>query len=142
MTYINNFVKQEIRLNIPAEIEHVVEVREVLRDVCDEMGFTPHDASLVITAVWEATLNAATHGSPGGETDYVQVLIRRGDRELAIDITSKNPAFDLPDEMPKFDVTSRRGRGLPIIYAFMDEVKLTRGPDGVTLHLTKRIPLA
>ena len=132
-------MEREIRFDFPADIDHVVDVREALRKVCDRMGFTPHDASLVVTAVWEATLNAATHGSPRGKNDSVQVKITENEDSLCVDITSQDPAFDLPTDRPIFDPNSKRGRGLPIIYAFIDEVTLTRNADSVTLHLVKRL---
>lgn len=131
---------EEACFYFPAEVHHILHVREVVNKICLEMGFTPHDSGLIITAIWEAALNAVTHGSPGGIKDHVTVRITADDDVLKVRITSRNRNFNLPDNKPNLVPTSKRGRGLPIIYAFMDEVKLIEDEDGITMHLMKRLP--
>lgn len=128
-----------MHFDFPAGTQHILHVRETVHRVCLEMGFTPRDAGLVITAVWEAALNAATHGSPRGEADRVVVDVIVEDDLLRVDIKSADPAFRLPEGQPVITPTTRRGRGLPIMYAFMDEVSLTPAENGVTVHLVKRL---
>jgi anti-sigma regulatory factor (Ser/Thr protein kinase) len=130
-------MKEPLLLEIPSEVEHVQRVRDVIRDVCLRAGFTAHEAELAVTAVWEAALNAVTHGSPNGNRDRVAIEVTHKDNLLQVDVTSRDHAFTLPDDGPRLDPFSRRGRGLPLIFAFMDRVWLTRDADGVTLHMQK-----
>lgn len=130
---------EEACFNFPAQTHHLVHVRETVGKICLEMGFTPHDSELIMTAIWEAALNAVTHGSPEGTNDHVTVRIVADDDVLKVSITSSNRSFTLPDHIPDLVSTSKRGRGLPIVYALMDEVKLIEEENGVTLYLSKRL---
>lgn len=132
-------MRERISFDFPAEISHILHVRETANKVCLEMGFSPHDTGLIITAIWEAALNAVTHGSPNGPNDRILVDILVSNNILHVDITSNKPDFRLPDTPPAFDPTSRRGRGIPILYAFMDKVWLTPEENRVTLHMEKRL---
>ncbi len=129
-----------LRFDFPAEVKHVLEVREAARALCTDLGFSPRETDLLVTAVWEAVLNAATHGSPHGARDRVTVDVSISAGFLTIDITSRDASFRLPDPRPVFDPASLRGRGLPICYAFADEVDLTPYDDRITLHLRKKLP--
>lgn len=132
-------MQERISFEFAADVENVLKVRDAANSLCLRMGFGPVEASLVITAVWEAVLNAVTHGSPNGDKDSVQVTMTSEDDTFHIDIISRNTSFRLPDGKPVLNPSGRRGRGIPLMYAFMDSIWLSRENHTVTLHMTKRL---
>lgn len=135
-------MQERLSFDFPAKLEHVLEVRRAVHKLCIDLGFSRNEADMFVTAVWEATLNAATHGSPRGEADHVKVKVGTDDHTLLVDITSNDGTFRLPDRRPEFDPTTKRGRGLPMVYAIADSVSLTPHDHSVTLHIAKHLPTA
>lgn len=130
---------ESARFDFPAGLDHVSDVRSEAERMATRMGFPIQDVEMIGTSVWEATLNAVTHGSPFGEQQRVQVEIEARGDALTITVSSENPEFVLSEVRPALTPITRRGRGLIIIRSFMDEVRLVR--DGkCTLVMTKRLP--
>jgi anti-sigma regulatory factor (Ser/Thr protein kinase) len=111
-------------------------VRDLIESSAVAAGFGPTDVQRVVTAAFEAVTNAATHGSPLGAANSIAVVVSTYADRLVIDVTDEGNGFDdgAPCCMP--DTSSRRGRGLALMRALMDEVRLENA-EGGRVTLTK-----
>ncbi|MFR9805445.1 ATP-binding protein [Pseudonocardia sp. RS010] len=117
------------RRRLPAVLETLGLVRSGLRRWLAQLGW-PEDAALdVLLAVNEAVSNAVEHGfppagSPDGVVDVAaEVEWIGGDRRLRLRI--RDNGCWLPRPGPEVEVNRRRG--LPMMSALMDEVRIHRG---------------
>lgn len=120
-------------------LDNAIEARRVAYLACINMGWSANEALIIDTAVWEALVNAITHGSPHGERDQTTFTITTGPNHLHFEITSSDASFRLPDKVCMPSTDSSRGRGIPLICAIMDNVWLTSDENRVTLHMMKHI---
>ncbi len=88
----------------------------------------------ITLAVREALSNAVIHGN-GNRPEATVVLRCQPDDatgRLTVSVKDEGPGFDLEAHAPPEDPLSERGRGIPLIRAYADEVRM----DGSELTLT------
>lgn len=90
----------------------------------------------VVLAVYEAIANATEHayaGHPDGRGP-VRLTARRSSDIIAVTISDEGSWRPNTGD-------SSRGRGLPVIWALIEDVHLDRGQDGTVVHLRARVPV-
>ena len=109
------------RLQIPAAVERLAEVRAFVRESVAELGGSKRTADDLVQAVDEATCNVMLHGYDGqpGSID-VEVALR--DRNIEITVLDRAPVFDPTARPDPTAATSARRRP---------------GTAGVGLHLAR-----
>ena len=124
------------KLVIPSRPEHLHAVRELVENTASQAGLPPHEVQRVVTAAFEAVVNAATHGSPLGPENTITVEVYVYTDRLVIEVVDQGPGFKdtRPRQMP--GAASNRGRGIPLMRALMDKVEITNY-DGGKVTLTK-----
>lgn len=124
------------KLVIPNKFEHISRVRDLIGRAAKQAGFSPQEVQRIATAAFEAVINAATHGSPLGVKNTISIDVRVYADKFIVEVADQGPGFGdfKPSKMP--DVTSNRGRGVPLMWALMDDVKITSN-DGARVTLTK-----
>jgi serine/threonine-protein kinase RsbW len=122
------------RLEIPAELERLTEVREAVREVarsCEAPVTCMHD---LVQAVDEAVTNIIVHGYRGGPGTIELGAELIGD-DIVITLQDRAPTFD-PMTVPPPDLTipphRRRpgGMGIHLIRLAMDSVRHRPRPGG------------
>jgi len=108
------------RIRIPAELERLAEVRQLVREAARAAGATSDVVDDLVQAVDEAAANAIAHGY-AGQSGWVEVAIAVADGDLVITVEDEAPAFD-PTTRPEPDMT------VPA---------LVRGPGGMGIHLMR-----
>lgn len=125
----------QAKLVIPSRIEHLSRIRELIENSAAQAGFSPQRVQRIVTAAFEAVVNAATHGSPLGPNNVITVVVRVFEDRLEIEVFDQGDGF--PDlklrDMP--DTTSSRGRGIALMRTLMDKVELDNG-SGARVKLT------
>ena len=129
---------ETVRFDFPSGLDRAIDVRSEAERLAERMGFPVEDTEMIGTSAWEATLNAVTHGSPKGDEQRVQAEIKAEGDVFTMTVSSENPDFELPETDPALTPVTRRGRGLMIIRAFMDEVRLAHNGKS-TLVMVKRL---
>ncbi len=111
--------------------------REIVADAAGRIGFTPEDAGAIVSAVFEACANALTHGrTTGADTAALNIRILP-DRIEAV-VYDNGIGFPYPCQITMPPVSSPRGRGIPMMFAFMDEVDIDCS-HGCKVTLIKRL---
>jgi anti-sigma regulatory factor (Ser/Thr protein kinase) len=112
------------------------ELRQVLDLIGVAADFSIEDTFALQVAVSEAVTNALVHG---GDEEVEVAIDREGD---VVDVTVWSRGLielDRADPQRYPDSEAEGGRGIPLMYALVDEVRLDHSPDGTTVRLRKRL---
>ena len=124
----------ERRLEIPANLRRLAEVRRFADAAAADFGFGREDRYSIRLAVTEAVTNAVKHGSSSQE-DPVEVRAANEAGALAFYIRDRGrfiPKMSVADELPE------QGRGLTFMNQLMDEVEVRPSPDGTVVRFSKQ----
>ncbi|MEV4352099.1 ATP-binding protein [Actinoplanes sp. NPDC049596] len=124
-----------VRLALPTEADSVPAVRRLLRSALEVLHVNRGDSDDLEIAITEACSNVVRHASG---TDTFEVSLDVGDDRCSIDVTDGGPGFD-PDAsgMPPAS-SSEHGRGLMLIKALGENVRMHSVPRrGSLIHFEK-----
>ncbi len=111
--------------------------------VAGEIGFDEDDLNKIGMAVRETMVNAVVHGNRYSAKKRVQFRVWKGEGRLTILVGDEGEGFelsDLPDPLADENLLRQSGRGLLLIQAFMDEVRVERGhPHGTVVTMVKTL---
>lgn len=94
-------------------------------------GLPADRADEIAHALVEACLNAREHS--GSSDGLVRVGIAELDGDIHIRVSDRGSGFD-----PALRPSGRRGHGLAIINALMDQVRIDSGPEGTIVSMVKQ----
>jgi serine phosphatase RsbU (regulator of sigma subunit)/anti-sigma regulatory factor (Ser/Thr protein kinase) len=120
-------------LDLPAEPEALSSVRQSLERWLSEAGTSRRDAHAIKVACGEACANAIEHAYRPGDAAF-RIEASRMDSEVLIVVRD----FGGWREPRGTD----RGRGLPLMEALMDSVKVDPSSEGTTVQLRRRLAAA
>lgn len=139
-------VEARRRLEIPAELERLAEVREAVREVARSCEAPVTCMDDLVQAVDEAVTNIIVHGYRGGPGTIEMAAELVGD-DIVITIEDRAPTFD-PMRTPPPDLTipphRRRpgGMGIHLIRLAMDSVRYRPRPGGGNILTLRRSRVA
>ncbi len=138
-----------IELRIPSEVGNERLAIALSEAVANRMGFTEDRVEDLKTAVGEACMNAIEHGNRQDENIKVVVQLTVEPTRLAVDvldqgadpIPSRHPCPSI-ERMLDGEVPSG-GLGIFLIQNLMDEVEISREPNGgnqlrMVIHLQRK----
>jgi serine/threonine-protein kinase RsbW len=130
----------EFELIIPVEDEAELIAARTVEQIARAADFEQEAINQIKTALIEACINAAEHSDSPDRRIYQRFAIE--DDRLIITVSNKGKTFGSMNgqSTPSIGVgpqSSKRGRGLQIIRALMDEVRFERTDDGASLVMTK-----
>ena len=109
-------------------------LRAALDDIGGRFGLTEDDLFELKVAATEALTNAIK-GSVDGRP--VDVAVEPSDDAIAVEV-SNHGAFDLADPTLA-DIESEGGRGIPLMFALVDEIEFASTGDGTRVRMRKRL---
>ncbi|HEX7164088.1 MAG TPA: ATP-binding protein [Trebonia sp.] len=140
-------------LHLPRDAVSVPVCRQVLNGCLETLGVTPDTRADIALALSEACANVVLHAGPG---DEYEVQVSAKDRKCAIEVVNAGRldsgltadghrvagepwgGFPLTDQ--PVPVTAERGRGLRIIDAVAENLRLTGNQrHGTTVHFEKTL---
>ena len=136
-----------VRLQIPSLFE-MVDLVQVLSDRMGNMaGFDEDVVHWIGVAVRESVINAIKHGNK--EDAAKPVMIEFGftpiDRptQLVVSVTDRGAGFEpeeVADPLAPENILKSSGRGIFFMRSFMDDVQLTRVPEGgMEVRMVKKL---
>ena len=129
-------------LYLPRDAASVPVSRQVLDGCLETLGVTPEIRTDIALALSEACSNVILHAT---ETDEYEVMARAADGRCVIEVVNRNGALAVPAARtaPPADgvvpLTAEHGRGLKIMDAVVDNLRLTGSRDGTTVHFEKAL---
>lgn len=134
--------RQNVELFLPSTLGFEKVARNAAEAIAREMGFTEDRIDDLKTAVAEACMNAIEHGNLQDRSSAVTVLLSAAPGHLQIRVEDRGRQ-SIPDPLPAPGTSAPdRGWGLFFIQSLMDEVEITRLPEGgnlvkMTIYLGK-----
>jgi serine/threonine-protein kinase RsbW len=130
----------EFELVIPIENEAELIAARTVEQIARAADFEQEAINQIKTALIEACINAAEHSDSPDRRIYQKFAIE--DDRLIITVSNKGKAFGSKSDQSSptngaGPAASKRGRGLQIIRALMDEVRFERTDGGASLVMTK-----
>jgi serine/threonine-protein kinase RsbW len=134
-------MRMSVRLNLPREVDSVPAVRRLLRCALAIIKVDKQSGADLEIALTEACANVVKHAA-GAEK--FEVLLDVADDHCAIDVLDNGAGFDaaaMEADTPATD--SERGRGLYLIRALSDNVRMQSTPRrGCLIHFEKSFTFA
>jgi serine/threonine-protein kinase RsbW len=117
---------------------------DILKAALDA-GFGEDEQHEIGMAVRECMVNAVVHGNRYNKNKHVHVKVTKSASDFEIRITDQGEGFEterVPDPLDDTNILRHSGRGLFLMGAFMDDVKVQRvSPSGTEVTLTKKLGL-
>jgi sigma-B regulation protein RsbU (phosphoserine phosphatase) len=132
-----------VDLRVPARPDRLKLIRSCVADACAIAGLSRDCTQDLVHAADEACQNIIRHGYGDAADGDISLRITHAHDRVTLTLTDTAPPAP-PDAIAPRTSTSpeRGGLGTRVISACVDDVALTRGPDGRgnQLTLTKWIP--
>lgn len=134
-------VQASARLVLDSEIRLVDVAHQAAEKMAQLAGFNSADALNLGLAVREATINAIVHGNRKDPRLKVRITLTAMENELRIKVRDQGSGFDptaTPDPTAEANLLRTSGRGLLLMRAFVDQVKIRNHGAGMEVTLVKR----
>ena len=133
------------RLTVKSSTENLIEIRNFLSGIADELSLPNDLVDKIILSVDEACTNVIKHAYDSSPTEEIDINVKYAKGKLEITIVDSGKHFD-PNSVPTPDlkkyVKERKhgGLGMFLMKKLMDEVQYSALPDGRNqLKLIKQI---
>ena len=128
---------------LESSLNSVDQAEELALDMARKAGFDEEDLHKIAMSVRETMVNAVVHGNRYSAHKKVHVSVSQSTGRLQVIIADQGEGFELeelPDPLAEENLLRNSGRGIFLIKAFMDEVKVRRTqPSGTEVTLVKYV---
>ena len=133
----------ETHEKLNSELESVDRAEELVVGKARSLGLDEDELAHFGMAVRECMVNAVVHGNRYNKNKNVHVNVRKSGGDFEVRIRDEGEGFDhsqVPDPLDDANVLRHSGRGLFLMGAFMDEVKVEKAsPCGTEVTLSKKL---
>ncbi|MCH8299096.1 MAG: ATP-binding protein [Candidatus Marinimicrobia bacterium] len=129
-------------LIIKSDVNELAKVATITEEICIRFGLIEDEIDDISIAVTEAVNNAIKHGNKEDSTKSIKIVFEVETDRIKIRIKDEGKGFQLEevkDPRKNENLLKDDGRGILIMKALMDEVKVLSGSDGNVLQLVKNI---
>ena len=132
---------RSLAVKLESTLDSVDAAEEMMTRFAEGHGFNEDDVHQIGMAVRESVVNAVVHGNRYSSQKKVSLTAEvTGDR-LTIKVQDQGEGFSpdsIPDPLAEENLLRKTGRGLFLIRAFMDELRLERlVPEGMQVVMVK-----
>lgn len=135
----SSVIIREYAQDIHDSVRDLPRCRAATLEMVGSMDFPDHEVNNIVCAVFEACANAVVHGNKGSQAP-VSFLIRAYDDRLEAIVKDYGDGFNCPVVSPIPPPTAYRGRGIPLMRVYMDDVKIESN-GGCQVTLVKYLPV-
>jgi len=137
---------QRIEVTLDTLLESVDLAEDITLRVAEIVGFDEEQRYRIGMSVREAVINAYEYGNGQDRARHIYLVFELLAAELVIHVRDQGPGFrleDVPDPLAEENLLKTSGRGLFLIRAFMDQLRVIFAPaGGAEVIMTKRLPPA
>jgi serine/threonine-protein kinase RsbW len=129
-----------VAYTLDSTLDSVNMVEQTAEQLAQKVGFEEEDLHKITMSVREAAVNAVLHGNAYDPTKKITVSYETSSNTLVIIISDQGRGLneeDLPDPLEEDNVMKTSGRGIFLIRAFMDEVRIRDLHPGTEITLVK-----
>src|ERR1700678_3515745 len=140
---LNTGVKEVLDHHYPSTLESVDVAEGEILKAADYVGFDEDEQHRIGMAVRECMVNAVVHGNRYNRNKQVHVRVALSDEQFIIRIVDQGEGFEVqevPDPLHENNLLRHSGRGLFLMGAFMDDMKVRKIlPSGTEVTLVKKV---
>lgn len=129
--------------NYPSTLESVDTAESEILHAAARAGFDEDEQHRIGMAVRECMVNAVVHGNRYNRNKLVHVAVSKSKDRFRIRITDQGEGFEMtevPDPLHDNNLLRHSGRGLFLMGAFMDDLKVRKlEPAGTEVTLVKNV---
>jgi serine/threonine-protein kinase RsbW len=135
--------ERQMELTLPMVPDIEIAAARAAGNLARELGMPSESVDEMAHAIIEACINAREHSGSADQRIYVRIRgtsLGEGNSRIDIWITDRGKGFDVTEarsRRQKLGTVHKRGWGLQIIEAHMDEVGISTRADGTTIHMVK-----
>ena len=134
--------ERQMDLTLPMVPDIEIAAARAAGNLARELGMSPAKIDEMTHAVIEACINAREHSGCADQRIYLRFRgsATSGNPRIDIWVSDHGRGFDQNEARRRRQqqgVTHKRGWGLQIIEAHMDEVDIVTSEDGTTIHMVK-----
>jgi serine/threonine-protein kinase RsbW len=135
--------ERQMELTLPMVPDIEIAAARAAGNLARELGMSSERVDEMTHAIIEACINAREHSYCEDRRMYLRFVgTSSGDGNQRVDIwiTDHGRGFDISEartRRQKLGAAHKRGWGLQIIEAHMDQVDITTSPEGTTIHMVK-----
>jgi len=130
---VNAVDAEQVEIFLPSTLGYEKVARSAVEALAADMGFSHDRIEDLKTAVAEACMNAIEHGNLESKTASVSVLLTATPKHLEVQVSDEG-VQPMPDQLPEpgryGEEGEIRGFGMFFIENLVDEVEVTRLPEG------------
>jgi len=131
-----------VSYRLESTLESVNQAEEVAAQVATKSGFNDEDVNRISMAVREAAVNAVLHGNAYDPKKKMIVAFENTGGNLVITVADEGKGLDpkkIPDPLAPENLLKQSGRGIFLIRAFMDEVRIRSLEPGTEITMIKHV---
>lgn len=131
-----------VTYTLDSTLDSVNKAEELSAQVAAKAGFDEDEVQRISMAVREAAVNAVLHGNAYDPAKKMTVSCETTGGDLVIRVTDQGKGLDLatvPDPLAPENLLKQSGRGIFLMRAFMDEVRIRTLNPGSEVTLIKRV---
>ena len=134
--------ERQMELTLPMVPDIEIAAARAAGNLARELGMSSEKVDEMTHAIIEACINAREHSGCADNRMYLRFVgtTEGGGSRIDIWITDHGRGFDQQEarvRRQRLGATHKRGWGLQIIEAHMDEVEITTSAQGTTIHMVK-----
>jgi serine/threonine-protein kinase RsbW len=135
--------ERQMELTLPMVPDIEIAAARAAGNLAREIGMSAEKIDEMAHAIIEACINAREHSGCVDQRIYLRFVgTFQGDGNPRIDvwISDHGRGFDLDEARSrrvKLGASYKRGRGIQLMQAHMDEVEIISGAEGTTVHMVK-----
>jgi serine/threonine-protein kinase RsbW len=134
-------VPETVERSLDSTIESVDSAEELALSVAQRAGFDEDELMKIGMAVRESMVNAVVHGNRYNAHKKVRISVGRNTERLTVRIADEGEGFSfssVPDPLSPENLMRTSGRGIFLIWSFMDEFLMRPlEPAGTEVTLVK-----
>ncbi|HYO75540.1 MAG TPA: ATP-binding protein [Thermoanaerobaculia bacterium] len=140
---MNATAERQMELTLPMVPDIEIAAARAAGNLARELGMASESIDEMAHAMIEACINAREHSGSEDRRIYVRITgtsVGEDNSRIDIWISDHGKGFDLSEARSRRQsrgAVHKRGWGLSIIEAHMDEVGITSSQDGTTIHMVK-----
>jgi serine/threonine-protein kinase RsbW len=135
-------IERSVEMTLPMIPDVEISAVEAAGELAREIGLSDEQIDEMTHAIIEACINAREHSCCVDQRIYLRfVAVTNSQTKIDVWITDHGRGFD-PDTVKRNRVGApqtprKRGWGLQIMEAYMDELEIFSSSDGTTVHMIK-----
>lgn len=132
--------EKQTSLTVLNEASSLSQVRDFIREACDELGMEKLKTEEVVAAIGEACSNAVRHGRRSEADDrFTVTCFWRPQTPVEFRVADQGQGFDPAEVAVKPVNIDGGGFGILLMTKLMDGVEFDTGPRGTVVRLRKKL---